>query len=52
LYAAGVVQEEQPDDHGGWSVVIEAPRSRLQSLYGLPDGDGGLLREALEPPPV
>lgn len=50
LYAAGVVQDEELDEHGGWSVAIDAPRSRLQALYGLPDGDGNLLRAELEPP--
>lgn len=47
LYAAGVVQGEDSDD-SGWQLAIDAPRARLQALYGLPDGDGGVLRKAVE----
>ncbi len=47
LYEAGVVQRETPADDGGWALALDAPRTRLQALFGLGDGDGGFLRGAL-----
>jgi len=31
------------------ALEIDAPRSVVEPLFGLPDGDGELLRVALEP---
>lgn len=47
LYEAGVVQQESAADDGGWALVLDAPRPRLQTLFGLGDGDGSFLRQAL-----
>lgn len=47
LYEAGVVQQESSDENG-WQLALDAPRARLQALYGLPDGDGSYLRTAIE----
>ncbi|WP_386071413.1 ribosome rescue GTPase HflX [Tahibacter sp. UC22_41] len=47
LYEAGVVQQETVADDGGWAIALDAPRARLQALFGLGDGDGGFLRTAL-----
>jgi hypothetical protein len=44
-----VVQGETPADDGGWAIALDAPRARLQALFGLGDGDGGFLRTALAP---
>ncbi|MCQ4166820.1 ribosome rescue GTPase HflX [Tahibacter harae] len=49
LYEAGVVLQESSDENGGWQLALDAPRARLQALYGLPDGDGSYLRAAIEP---
>ncbi|UXI70663.1 ribosome rescue GTPase HflX [Tahibacter amnicola] len=46
LFAAGVVAREASDDTG-WTIEIDAPLSRLQSLFGLPDGDGLFLKQRL-----
>lgn len=46
LYEAGVVHAEQVGEDG-WQLDIDAPRARLHALYGLPDGDGSYLREAV-----
>jgi len=47
LFAAGAVASERNGDDG-LSLEIDAPRSVVEPLYGLPDGDGELLRAALE----
>lgn len=47
LYEAGAVQTESAADDGGWLLAIDAPRARLQALFGLTDGDGDYLRTAL-----
>jgi GTP-binding protein HflX len=49
LFAVGAVAAEQAGD-GGWDLEIDAPRSVVEPLFGLPDGDGALLRAALEAP--
>lgn len=46
LFAAGVVHAEVMDD-SGWHLDIDAPKSRLSPLFGLPDGDGDWLRKRL-----
>ncbi len=38
---------ESAADDGGWTLQLDAPRSRLQALFGLSDGDGHHLRVAL-----
>ncbi|HVJ63218.1 MAG TPA: ribosome rescue GTPase HflX [Tahibacter sp.] len=45
LFAAGVVAGETSDEEG-WHLDIDAPLSRLQPLFGLPDGDGSFLKSA------
>lgn len=47
LYEAGAVSAESAADDGGWTLQLDAPRSRLQALFGLSDGDGHHLRVAL-----
>ena len=47
LFAAGAVASERNGDDG-LALEIDAPRSVVEPLYGLPDGDGELLRAALE----
>ncbi len=47
LYEAGAVRTEAAADDGGWLLALDAPRSRLQALFGLADGDGSYLRAAL-----
>jgi GTPase len=47
LYEAGAVSAESAADDGGWVLALDAPRARLQALFGLADGDGNYLREAL-----
>jgi GTP-binding protein HflX len=46
LFAAGAVAGEMADE-SGWDLEIDAPRSVVEPLFGLPDGDGALLRGAL-----
>ena len=47
LYESGAVRGESVADDGGWILALDAPRARLQALFGLGDGDGSFLREAL-----
>jgi GTP-binding protein HflX len=47
LYETGAVSAESAADDGGWTLQLDAPRSRLQALFGLSDGDGHHLRVAL-----
>jgi GTP-binding protein HflX len=47
LFAAGAVARERSDD-AGWELEIDAPRAVIEPLFGLPDGDGGFLRAALD----
>jgi GTPase len=47
LYEAGVVESEESVEQG-WLLVIDAPLARLQALFGLPEGDGSYLRDALQ----
>jgi GTPase len=47
LYTAGAVASERNGDEG-MALEIDAPRSVVEPLYGLPDGDGELLRAALQ----
>ena len=51
LHAHGVVVSEQSSD-AGWQIEIDAPRALLEPLFGLADGDGLWLRQALLAPPV
>jgi GTP-binding protein HflX len=46
LFAAGAVARERSDAEG-WELEIDAPRTVIEPLFGLPDGDGGFLRAAL-----
>ena len=46
LFEAGAVAAEKAVDHG-WVLEIDAPRSIVEPLFGLPGGDGDFLRGAL-----
>ena len=46
LHAQGLVAQERADEHG-WHVRIDAPRTLVEPLFGLPDGDGDWLRGRL-----
>jgi GTP-binding protein HflX len=46
LHEQGVVAGEVADD-SGWSIRIDAPRTRVEPLFGLSGGDGDWLRAAL-----
>jgi GTP-binding protein HflX len=46
LFAAGAVAHERADDDG-WALEIDAPRSLVEPLFGLPGGDGEWLRTHL-----
>jgi GTP-binding protein HflX len=46
LHEQGMVVGETPDE-SGWRMEIEAPRERIEPLFGLPGGDGAWLRGAL-----
>ncbi len=46
LHEQGLVAGEKPDE-SGWRVEIDAPRERIEPLFGLPHGDGAWLRGAL-----
>lgn len=43
LHAQGVVAGEAADEEG-WRIRIDAPRTLVEPLFGLPDGDGDWLR--------
>jgi len=47
LFAAGVLVGENQDEEG-WLVRLDAPMSRLEPLFGLPDGDGSWFKRALK----
>ena len=47
LFAAGAVASERMGEEG-YELEIDAPRHVVEPLFGLPDGDGPLLRESLE----
>ncbi len=47
LFAAGVIAAEASNEDG-WQVEIDAPRTALEPLFGLPDGDGERLRGHLK----
>ncbi len=46
LHAQGLVAGEHADEHG-WRIRIDAPRTLVEPLFGLPDGDGEWLRGEL-----
>jgi GTP-binding protein HflX len=46
LVAAGAVRGERFDEDG-WLIDLDAPRAMLEPLFGLPDGDGELLRRQI-----
>jgi GTP-binding protein HflX len=46
LVAAGAVRTERFDEDG-WLIELDAPRLMLEPLFGLPDGDGELLRQQI-----
>jgi len=46
LFELGLVVKESPEENG-WLVEIDAPRALLESLFGLPDGEGAWLRQQL-----
>jgi len=49
LFAAGFVSRERQAD-SGWEIEIDAPRNQLESLFGLPGGEGDWLRVQLAAP--
>lgn len=49
LHEMGLVASEKADD-AGWRVEIDAPRSRIEPLFGLPGGQGEWLKAALLAP--
>jgi GTP-binding protein HflX len=49
LFAQGVVASERHAECG-WEIEIDAPRALVESLFGLPGGDGDWLRAALAAP--
>jgi len=46
LFEQGLVANERNGEEGGWDIEIDAPRSRLESLYG--SADGAWLRAQLD----
>ena len=46
LHAQGLVASERADEHG-WHIRIDAPRTLVEPLFGLPGGDGEWLRARL-----
>jgi GTPase len=46
LHEQGLIAEEQADD-SGWRIRIDAPRTLVEPLFGLPNGDGDWLRRSL-----
>jgi GTP-binding protein HflX len=46
LFAAGAVSTERLEDDA-WALEIDAARNVMERMYGLPDGDGAWLRQAL-----
>lgn len=46
LHEQGLVAGEYAEE-SGWRVEIDAPRGRIEPLFGLPDGDGAWLRSAV-----
>jgi GTPase len=51
LFAAGAVQSERMGGDG-YELEIDAPRHVVEPLFGLPDGDGALLRASLDGTPA
>jgi GTP-binding protein HflX len=49
LHAQGLVAEENAED-AGWRIRIDAPRTLVEPLFGLPDGEGDWLRGRLLAP--
>jgi len=49
LHALGAVASEQLDE-AGWAIEIDAPRSLIEPLFGMPGGEGDWLKEALLAP--
>jgi len=47
LFASGLIAGERTVEQG-WEVEIDAPRSLLEPLFGLPGGDGDWLRRQLD----
>ena len=50
LFAAGAVTSER-NGEDGYELEIDAPRHVVEPLFGLPDGDGALLRASLDGSP-
>ena len=46
LFASGFVTSERQAERG-WELEIDAPRNLLETLYGLPGGEGEWLRREL-----
>jgi GTPase len=46
LFAQGLVANERPAEHG-WDLEIDAPRALLEALFGLPEGEGAVLKSRL-----
>jgi len=46
LHAQGLVADEQAHEQG-WRIRIDAPRTLVEPLFGLPGGDGEWLRANL-----
>jgi GTP-binding protein HflX len=49
LHELGMVASEQTSDEG-WEIELDAPRSRVEPLFGLPGGQGDWLKAALLAP--
>ncbi|MEZ5461567.1 ribosome rescue GTPase HflX [Dokdonella sp.] len=49
LHELGMVASEQAIDEG-WKIELDAPRSRVEPLFGMPDGLGEWLKAALVAP--
>jgi GTP-binding protein HflX len=49
LFAQGLVASERIAEDG-WDIEIDAPRGRIEPLFGLADDDGKWLRQALAAP--
>lgn len=51
LFAQGLVASERPAEQG-WELEIDAPRSLLEALFGLPEGEGDWLKAQLRKAPT
>ncbi|MFZ1723191.1 MAG: GTPase HflX, partial [Dokdonella sp.] len=49
LHELGLVASEQPGEEG-WRIEIDAPRARIEPLFGMQGGQGEWLKAALLAP--